>query len=200
MMALPPRAAPARPRTFVVATALAAGGVVALIGGMLAVYAQLRDAAGGTSAAWLPDGVIIPEIATNMMLVTMFAASVTVQWAHWSIGRNDRRHTYIALALTAVFGLAVLNAQIFVYQQIALPIANPAEPDATRYAVLVYAITGTFIALLITGIVFIAITAFRALGGRYSATDNEGIAAATLYWHVLTAVFCAVWYVVYVVK
>lgn len=200
MMALPPRAAPARPRTFVVATALAAGGVVALIGGMLAVYAQLRDAAGGSTADWLPDGVIIPEIATNMMLVTMFAASVTVQWAHWSIARSDRRHTYIALALTAVFGLAVLNAQIFVYQQIALPIANAAEPDATRYAVLVYAITGTFVALLITGIVFTAITAFRALGGRYSATDNEGIAAATLYWHVLTAVFCAVWYVVYVVK
>lgn len=200
MMALPPRAAPARPRMFVVATALASAGVIAFVGGMLAVYAHLRDAAGGSTAAWLPEGVIVPEIATNMMLVTMIAASITVQWAQWSIARNDRRHTYVALALAAMFGFAVLNAQIFVYQQLALPIADPAALEATRYALLVYAITGTFVALLITGIVFTAIMAFRALGGRYSANDTDGIAAATIYWHVLTAVFCAVWYVIYVLK
>ncbi len=200
MMALPPVAAPARPRTLLVATSLAAGAVVALVGGMLAVYVHERDIAGGNTAAWVPDGVIVPEIATNIMLVTMVAASITMQWAQYAIARNARAHTYIALGLTAVFGVAVLNAQIYTYQQLALPIATSGDDLASRYGVLVYAVTGTFLALLISGIVFAAIMAFRTLGGRYSARRHEGITAATLYWHVLTAVFIAVWYVVYVVK
>lgn len=200
MLALPPAPAPARPRTLLVATALASVGIVALVGGMLAVYTHLRDAAGGTTADWLPGDVIIPEIATNVMLITMAFASITVQWAYWAIGRNDRRHTYIALAVTAIFGVAVLNSQIYVYQEVALPIAGGEDADVSRYAVLFYAVTGTFLALLVAGIVFAAVMTFRTLGGRYSARDNEGLAATALYWHVLTAVFCAVWYVVYVVK
>jgi cytochrome c oxidase subunit 3 len=135
-----------------------------------------------------------------MMLITMVFASFTVQWAHWAISRNDRRHTYIALGLTAIFGAAVLNSQIYVYQELPLPIDGGGDADASRYAVLFYAVTGTFVALLVAGIVFAAVMAFRTLGGRYSARDNEGLAATALYWHVLTAVFSAVWYVVYVVK
>ncbi len=200
MLALPPAPAPARPRTLLVATALASVGAMALIGGMLAVYTHLRDEAGGSTAAWSPSDVIIPEIATNIMLITMVFASFTVQWAYWAISRNDRRHTYIALALTAIFGLAVLNSQIFVYQQLALPIDGAGDADASRYAVLMYAVTGTFVALLVAGILLATVMAFRTLGGRYSARDNEGLAATALYWHVLTAVFTAVWFVVYVVK
>jgi heme/copper-type cytochrome/quinol oxidase subunit 3 len=173
---------------------------MALIGGMLAAYVHLRDAAGGATPVWLPDDVIIPEVATNIMLITMVFGSFTVQWAYWSISHNDRRHTYMALALTAVFGVAVLNAQIYVYQELALPIANPDDPAASRYAMLFYAVTGTFIALLVAGILFAGVMTFRTLGGRYSARDNEGLAATALYWHVLTAVFAAVWYVIYVVK
>jgi len=200
MMALPAAAAPSRQRTLLVGTVLASVAVVMLVAGLLAVYVHLRDAAGGSTAEWVPDSVIIPDIATTMMLVTMIGASVTVQWAYHAIGRNDRRHTYLALALTAIFGFAVLNAQIFTYQQLALPIAVEGDELASRYSVLVYAVTGTFVALLITGIVFAAVMTFRTLGGRYSARDHEGIAAAALYWHVLTSVFAAVWYVVYVVK
>ncbi len=96
---LPPPT-PARPRILLVATVLASVGAMALVGGMLAVYSHLREAAGGTTAAWLPNDVIIPLIATNIMLVTMVFASFTMQWAYWAICRNDRRHTYIALALT----------------------------------------------------------------------------------------------------
>jgi heme/copper-type cytochrome/quinol oxidase subunit 3 len=200
MLALPSAPAPARPRTLLVATAFASVGVMALIGGMLGAYVHVRDEAGGTTAAWLADDVILPEVATNIMLITMVFASFTVQWAYWAISRNDRRHTYLALALTAIFGVAVLNGQIYVYQELAMPIANPDDPASSRYAMLVYAVTGTFVALLVAGIVFAAVMAFRTLGGRYSARDNEGLAATALYWHVLTAVFVAVWYVVYVVK
>jgi heme/copper-type cytochrome/quinol oxidase subunit 3 len=44
------------------------------------------------------------------------------------------------------------------------------------------------------------IVVFRSLGGRYNSKRHEGVAALALYWHLLTAVFAAVWLGVYVVK
>jgi heme/copper-type cytochrome/quinol oxidase subunit 3 len=61
-----------------------------------------------------------------------------------------------------------------------------------------YAINGTFTLLVVIGIGFTAVTAFRYLGGRSS--DREIIAAHALYWYTLSAVFFALWYVVYVTK
>ena len=52
--------------------------------------------------------------------------------------------------------------------------------------------------LLIIGIGFSAITAFRYMGGRTS--DREIVSAHALYWYFLGVVFFALWFVVYVTK
>ena len=88
--------------------------------------------------------------------------------------------------------LAVINAQAFVYNQMELPIAEGGYPG------MFYAVTGTMTALLVIGLVFTAVTAFRYLGGRID--DREIVAAHALYWYVLAAVFSAVWLIVYVTK
>ena len=54
------------------------------------------------------------------------------------------------------------------------------------------------LALVIIGVVFTAVTAFRVLGGREA--DTEIVAAHALYWYVLSAVFSALWLIVYVTK
>jgi heme/copper-type cytochrome/quinol oxidase subunit 3 len=89
-------------------------------------------------------------------------------------------------------GVAALNAQIFLYSQIELGIADGV------YQVMFYAITGTFTVLVITGLAYTAVTAFRYLGGR--SADTELVAAHALYWYLLTAVYVALWFVVYVQK
>jgi cytochrome c oxidase subunit 3 len=61
-----------------------------------------------------------------------------------------------------------------------------------------YAITGTMTLLLVVGIVFTAVAAFRFLGGR--TKELEVVSASALYWYFLTAAFTAVWFVVYVQK
>ncbi len=48
------------------------------------------------------------------------------------------------------------------------------------------------------GVAFSAVTAFRYLGGRSS--DREIVSAHALYWYSLSAVFFALWFVVYVTK
>jgi cytochrome c oxidase subunit 3 len=193
-LALPPAPAPPRPRMLFVGTAFVCAAVAMLFMGMLAVWVNLRDAAGGTTAAWLPKGVSIAMVAPNMMLVIMIGASVMVQWAVYAMARDDRRDTTVAVSLVVVFGIAVLNAQAYIYQQLDLGIGK------NEYSNLFYAVTGTFVAALLAGIAMAMVVVFRSLGGRDSSKRHEGISALALYWHFLTVAFSAVWYVVYVVK
>ena len=48
--------------------------------------------------------------------------------------------------------------------------------------------------------VFVALMAFRTLGGQYSGRDSEGIAAAAIFWNASVAIYLVIWYAVYVTK
>ena len=191
--ALPAAPAPPARRQVLVGTALAGAGTIALIGSMLAVWVVQReralDAAEGT---FVPDDLTMPEVAANVMLIGMVAVVVFAQWAVYAARRGERAHTGLAFGLVGLIGIAVINAQAYIWNQIELPIAEGG------YAGMFYAVTGTMAALLIVGVVFTAVTAFRFLGGR--TTDREIVAAHALYWYVLAAAFSAVWFVVYVTK
>ena len=61
-----------------------------------------------------------------------------------------------------------------------------------------YAITGTMLALVIIGLVFTGVTAFRSLGGR--SGELELVSAHAMYWYFVAAAFSGVWFLVYVTK
>ncbi|MDP9463944.1 MAG: hypothetical protein M3P52_04915, partial [Actinomycetota bacterium] len=86
-------------------------------------------------------------------------------------------------------------AQAFIYARMKLPITGS---DTTPFNTMFYAVTGTFLLLVIIGIGFSAITMFRYMGGR--TTDREIVSAHALYWYFLGALFFALWFVVYVTK
>ena len=54
------------------------------------------------------------------------------------------------------------------------------------------------LALVIIGLVFTAITAFRALGGR--GGELELVSSHAMYWYFVAAAFSGVWFLVYVTK
>jgi cytochrome c oxidase subunit 3 len=177
-----------------VGTALASAAMAMAFAGMLGVWVTVRDAAGGTTATWLPKGVTFPGVAANIMLITMLGAVVLAQWAVYAIARDNRRDTAAAIALLVVFAIAVFNSQIYVYQQ-----AHVVMSDS-KFGPLFYGLTGAFLVALLAAVVMAGVVVFRSLGGRYSSRRHEGVSSLALYWYVLTAVFCAIWYVVYVVK
>lgn len=194
MLALPPAPAPARPRQMLVGTALAAGATAMLVMGQLAAYVSIRKTEGsGLTTEWLPDGVVINEIASNTMLITLLCTSVMAQWAVYAMHRGDRRNAGIALVLTVLFGAAAINAQVFIW-------SGWGVAFATVYGTLVYTITGTFVAVLAAMVLMAGVMAFRSFGGRYSPKDTEGLSATALFVHATTVMFCAVWYVIYVLK
>jgi len=192
MLALHAGPTPAPRRQLFVGTALACAGMVTLVGGMLATWMRLRQSTRTAGGLWVPRGINIPQVPANTILLAFVPLCVFAQWAVYAARRDDRSNAGLAIGLTGVMGLAVINAQAFVFNRIALPVTGGA------YNSMFYAITGTFTLLAIIGVVFTAVTAFRYLGGRSS--DREIIAAHALYWYSLSAVFFALWFVVYVTK
>jgi len=126
------------------------------------------------------------------MWVTFMAACLFAQWAVYSAHRNDSRHRSMALGLTALMGVAIINAQVSVWSKMGIGVGDGA------YQSMFYAITGAVIVLVAVGVAFTAATLFRSIGGR--ADDTQVVSAHALYWYVLTAAFTLVWFLVYVQK
>jgi heme/copper-type cytochrome/quinol oxidase subunit 3 len=192
-LALPPAPAPARPRVLMTATALAIVGCGSLFAGLLGLYATYRSAAGGTTGAWLPDGVTVPLTPGNVGAATLVMSSVIVQWAVYAIGNRDRLNAYLALGLTLVLGAAFMVGTSFLYTQIGASVR-------TTYGVLLYAVSGAHLAMLAAAMVYVALMAFRVLGGQFSGKDREGVAAAAMFWHFTVAAGLATWYTLYILK
>ena len=162
-----------------------------LIGGMLAVWLLERQQVVEAGERF-PMKYIIPEVATNVMLITIFGLCFFAQWAVYSARRQDRGHTGLALSVVAILALSFINAQAFVYSQMEVELAEGA------YGALFYAVTGTMMALVIVGLIFTVVAAFRTLGGR--DWQSEIVSAHALYWYFAAAAYSAVWFVVYVTK
>jgi len=190
-LALPSGLAPALRLQLLVGSALAGLAGTTLIGAMLAVWLLERQQAVNAGERF-PMKYIIPEVATNVMLITLFGLCFFAQWAVYSARRQDRGHTGLALSVVAILALAFINAQAFVYSQMEVELAEGV------YGSLFYALTGTMMAIVIAGLIFTVVAAFRTLGGR--DWQSEIVSAHALYWYFAAAAYSAVWFVVYVTK
>ena len=167
---------------------------------MLATWLQFRadspvresENGNGLVKDWMPAAIKVPEVAANIILIAFVVACIMAQWAVYAAKRDDRAHAGTAFGLTALFGLAILNAQMFIWVQMGVGIRDGA------FHSMFYAITGTMTFLLLTGIVYTVGTAFRYLGGR--TREVSVVSAHALYWYFLAAAYAAVWFVVYVQK
>lgn len=198
--ALPAGPQPAPRRQLFVGTGLVAAAGTMLIGGMLSIWlrfraaAPLRDSSDGLKRIkdWLPADVKIPEVLTNVALITFVVVCLMAQWAAYSSRRQDSKHTTMALGMTLLLGVALLNSLVAIYPQVEVGLADGA------YETLFYAITGTVVALVVGGIAFTLATLFKSSGGRSANTDLMN--AHALYWYFLSAAYTAVWFVVFVQK
>lgn len=192
MHALPAAPAPAPRRQLLVGTAITCAALTALLGGMIALYLRLRDHSLAADGHWLPEGVEVPMVPANVMLCATLPIAIIAQWAVYAAKRNDRVHAGVALWLVALLAVAMINAQVNIYERMAVPVTG--ETFNTMF----YALTGLLIALLVAGTLLSAITAFRYLGGR--SNDGELVAAHALYWYFLSFAFAVLWFVIYVTK
>jgi heme/copper-type cytochrome/quinol oxidase subunit 3 len=184
----PPPVLPRR-RELLFGTAFLTAGVVMAMATLIGAYIATRDANG---AAWLSANTI-PLSQPNMQLITIGMSVVTMQWAVWSINRDDRYHTYLALGVTLLLGVAFVNQVSFLYNQAGITIVQAEGP-------LFYAVTAGHLAMVVAGMVFMALMGFRTLGGQFSSRQPDGIGAAAIFWYAACALYAVIWFAVYVQK
>lgn len=187
-----PFAAPTgrRPQV-IVGTALAGLAGSTLIGAMMAIYALKREEVVSQGGRF-PVKYVISEVPTNVMLITVWSLFFFAVWAAYSARRSDRPHAGLALTLSALFGFAFINAQVFVWSDMGVKIAD------TAYGTLFYTITGTMVALAVLGLVYSLVTLFYTVAGRMGRGELQ--VAHALYWLFVSIAYSAVWFLVYVVK
>ena len=186
--ALPAPLQPRR-RELICGSAFAAAGAVAVMATLIGYYLAARNAGG---ADWLTANTV-PLTQPNMQALTLAMSMVTMQWAVHAIVRDDRPHTFVALGVTLLLGAAFVNQSFFLFKQAGVKLDQPEGP-------LFYAVTAGSLAMIVAGMIFIALMAFRALGGQFSSRQPDGIAAAAVFWYASCAVYAVVWVAVYIMK
>ena len=191
-----PAPEPARPRVLLVGTALASGASFMVFAGMVGVYLSVRSSVIAGGDRWLPAGVDLPLTPANMGLFTLLMAAVTMQWAVDAMGKSDRPHAYLAMGTTLLLGVSHIVMMAYYYTQMNLVLNG----ESSTQSVLIYSITGLHLAMVVAALIFIALMAFRALGGQFTGRDREGVASAAMFWYVTIAVYAVVWYSIFIVK
>lgn len=191
MESLPAGPLPPPRRQLLVGTALGCAAATMLVGAMIAVWMVKRDQAIDTEGTWVPSDVAIPEVASNIILITFGALVLFAQWAVYAGKRGERANTALALGTTGLMAIAIINAQAYAFVQMELPL------DGSVYGAMFYAITGVFLTLIVIGLAFTAVAVFRVLAGR---ADDELVISHALYWYFAATAFAAIWYFVYVTK
>ena len=186
-------AAPTRPRTLVIASAFGTGSVLMYFGGLFALYFSIRADALAWGSQWYPEGAI-QLVPGGMNMATLAMSAITMAWAVQAVLNDDRVHAMIAMALTAVLGIAMVNQTVFYFMDIGLPI------DASEAATMLYVIVGSHLVMVAVGVLWLGILLLRTLGGQDTNRHRDLVSAAALYWYAAVAVYSVIWVGIYIAK
>ncbi len=185
--------APTRPRTLVDASAFGTGTVLMYFGGLFALYFSVRADALAWGSQWYPEGAI-QLVPGGMNMATMAMSAITMAWAVQAVLNDDRVHAMIAMALTAVLGIAMVNQTVFYFMDIGLPI------DASEAATMLYVIVGSHLVMVAVGVLWLGLLLLRTLGGQDTNRHRDLVSAAALYWYAAVAVYSVIWVGIYIAK
>ena len=189
-----PAAPMRRPRVLLAGTALAAGAAAMVVFTLIALYARLRADVLAQGDIWLPEEGNLQLTPGGMGMVTLLFSLVTVAWIVQALRNDDRGHALMAFAITLLLGAAYINVVAFGWQQLGLGITSSTQ------ALLIYTITGLHVAMTGVGMLYLAVMAFRAVGGQLTGRAAEGVTAAALFWFVTVGVYAVVWYTITITK
>ena len=182
-----------RPRTLVVGTAFITSAVLMFFGCLFAIYFSIRSDTMAWGMEWFPENAI-SLVPGGMNMATLTVSVATMAWAVYAVKNDDRVHAYLALILTALMGIAMINQTVFYYMDIALPI------DHSEAALLLYVITGAHLVMVGVGVFWLALLLLRAFGGQDTSRHRDLVSAASLYWYAMVFIYTFIWLFIYIGK
>lgn len=190
-----------RRRTLPIGSALLTASTLMYFGGLFGIYLSERSQhlarnAGEDGVPWFADNVQVELGPPTLLAWTLLMSIPVMQWAVYSYKRNDRRHGLVALLVNAVFAAAVINANVFQWNQLGFvndDLASAAPP-------LLYAITGSFLVAMIVALIAFAILALRTLSGSTTSQHTDSAAAVAVYWYGLVVLYFIIWILIFITK
>jgi heme/copper-type cytochrome/quinol oxidase subunit 3 len=190
-LALPP-AGRTRPRNLLnISVMMVVTGGVGLFAALIAAYVAVSNVA----QSWPPAGVHFDDYVGNMLALTAVMSGVTVEWAWYSVRRDDRAQTTWGLLLTALFGLATLNLVFFLGRSIGF---GPGNAKVGPFAVVFFALLSAAGAVGILGIIAVVMAMARTIGGQMTPVNNEMVRAVCWLWDFVVISWIAVYATLFV--
>ncbi|MGI8792066.1 MAG: hypothetical protein ACR2H3_02630 [Acidimicrobiales bacterium] len=194
VLALPSGATPASERerrSVATASLFASVAMVMAFAGFAAVYLTLRQEV----RPFPPEGVEFDFYLARTLVITVFMASLFIEWAAYGIRKGFQGHALVAFAVTILQGIAAIIGFWFLLDtKLGFAIAD--HP----YGALAH--TMVFLSLLAVGaaIVFIELTMLKAIGHQLDARNFPLMRATATVWHAAATSWVIVYYVLYVTK
>ena len=94
-----PVAPAVRGRTPLVATGFAVAAMIMYFAGVFGVYLKERAQVRSEGLPWIPNKATIELTQPGMVIWTLLISIVVMQWAVYSIKRDDRQHALLGLSL-----------------------------------------------------------------------------------------------------
>jgi heme/copper-type cytochrome/quinol oxidase subunit 3 len=130
----------------------------------------------GGSPTWPPKGVHLQTYLPTVVTITAAMSAFSVSWAASSIRRNDQRNATMALILTVVLGLAIVNAQWYSIVRAKFDI------NAHAYGTLYYLLIGYHVVHLAIAIGALVLVGARTLAGHFGREGYDPMRAAAAFW------------------
>jgi len=141
----------------------------------------------------------LPDLVGSLVLANtaiLLLSSVTLHYAHTALERDRRRRFLALLGATVLLGAVFLAGQAIEYYEFV--VAEGFALSSGVYWSAFYGLTGLHGLHVALGVVLLSVVLFRGYRGHYGAERDTGVAAASLYWHFVDAVWIFLVAVLYV--
>jgi len=143
-----------------------------------------------------PKDIINPWGLPLLNTVLLVSSSVTLTLAHHALNKGQRGALKAWLGLTVVLGIAFLGFQaeeyIHAYKELGLTLGSGV------YGATFFMLTGFHGAHVTIGTLILLVMLVRIVRGHFNAEHQFGFQAASWYWHIVDAVWVALFLFVYV--
>ena len=144
---------------------------------LLAVWLTIK----GASLTWPPKKVNLNTYLPSVITITLAMSAFSMAWAVSSIRRNDQRSATVAIILTALFGIAVVNAQWYSMVRADFGIASHA------YGTLYLLLVGYQAVHQVLAIGALILVGARAIVGHFGRDGYDPMRAVGAFWYYTMA-------------